>query len=121
MRLLRGVVEDSKARFSQLAGLGGGGGGAGGASGRSFHQDIILSDWDALVGRWSVGRILFSVLGRRVEAREIVCTADEIEIEVEVEIEIEMVEWFPGVGGIYTLFDDVAAGDTKTMGLMPNI
>ena len=42
-----GVVEESKARFSQLAGLGGGGGGAGGASGRSFHQDIVLLDWDA--------------------------------------------------------------------------
>ena len=44
--LARGVVEESKARFSQLAGLGGGGGGAGGASGRSFHQDMILSNWN---------------------------------------------------------------------------
>ena len=32
-----------------------------------------------------------------------------------------MVEWFPGVGGIYILFDNVAASDTKTIGLMPKI
>ena len=67
------------------------------------------------VGRWGIVMICSSFLGKRAEAREIVCTANETENE------IEMGEWFPGVGGIYTLFDDVAASDTKTMGLMPNI
>ena len=71
------MFEGSKARFSQLAGLGGGGGGAGGASGRSFHQDIVLSKLGCAVGRWSTGRTCSSVLGKKAEAREIVCTANE--------------------------------------------